>query len=93
MLGRALGAVLVGIEARPVEVEVDLGGGLPTIAAVGLADGADGERLTRQLIDTLNRLEIRHLKRRIAQLTDPAQAVAIQKRVFELQSKTKGGQP
>ena len=47
MLGRALGAVLVGIEARPVEVEVDLGGGLPTIAAVGLADGAVREGIDR----------------------------------------------
>ena len=47
MLGRALGAVLVGIEARPVEVEVDLGGGLPTIAAVGLPDGAVREGIDR----------------------------------------------
>jgi magnesium chelatase family protein len=47
MVGRALGAVLVGIEARPVDVEVDLGGGLPTIAAVGLAGGAVREGIDR----------------------------------------------
>jgi len=47
MLGRATGAVLVGIEAHLVEVEVDLGGGLPTIAAVGLPDTAAREGIDR----------------------------------------------
>jgi magnesium chelatase family protein len=36
MLGRATGAALVGVDACLVEVEVDLGGGLPSISAVGL---------------------------------------------------------
>ncbi|HKQ60116.1 MAG TPA: YifB family Mg chelatase-like AAA ATPase [Candidatus Polarisedimenticolaceae bacterium] len=47
MLGRATGAVLVGVEARLVDVEVDLGGGLPTIAAVGLPDVAVREGIDR----------------------------------------------
>ena len=47
MLGRATGAVLHGIEARLVEVEVDLAGGLPTIAAVGLPDSAVREGIDR----------------------------------------------
>jgi magnesium chelatase family protein len=47
MVGRATGAVLVGIEAHLVEVEVDLGGGLPTIAAVGLPDTAAREGIDR----------------------------------------------
>lgn len=47
MLGRATGAVLTGIEARLVAVEVDLAGGLPTIAAVGLPDPAVREGLDR----------------------------------------------
>lgn len=47
MLGRAKGAVLVGIEARLIDVEVDLGSGLPTIAAVGLPDSAVREGIDR----------------------------------------------
>jgi magnesium chelatase family protein len=47
MVGRATGAVLVGIEASPVDVEVDLPGGLPTIAAVGLPDPAVREGIDR----------------------------------------------
>ena len=47
MLGRTSGAVLVGVEARTVEVEVDLGKGLPTIAAVGLPDAAVREGIDR----------------------------------------------
>ena len=47
MLGRAIGAVLVGVEARLVDVEVDLTGGLPTIAAVGLLDSAVREGIDR----------------------------------------------
>ena len=47
MLGRTTGAVLVGIEARLIQVEVDLGGGLPTIAAVGLPDLAVREGIDR----------------------------------------------
>ena len=47
MLGRARGAVLTGIDARLVEVEVDLGGGLPSISAVGLPDGAVREGIDR----------------------------------------------
>jgi magnesium chelatase family protein len=47
MLGRSTGAVLAGVEARLIEVEVDLGGGLPTIAAVGLPDSAVREGIDR----------------------------------------------
>jgi len=47
MLGRTTGAVLVGVEARLIDVEVDLGGGLPTIAAVGLPDSAVREGIDR----------------------------------------------
>ena len=47
MLGRTFGAVLSGVEARLIHVEVDLGGGLPTIAAVGLPDPAVREGVDR----------------------------------------------
>lgn len=47
MLGRSTGAVLLGIDAHLVEVEVDLGGGLPVIAAVGLPDSAVREGIDR----------------------------------------------
>ena len=47
MLGRTTGAVLVGVDARLIEVEVDLGKGLPTIAAVGLPDSAVREGIDR----------------------------------------------
>jgi magnesium chelatase family protein len=47
MLGRTRGAVLYGVDAHLVEVEVDLGGGLPTIAAVGRPDAAVREGIDR----------------------------------------------
>jgi magnesium chelatase family protein len=47
MLGRSTGVVLEGVEARLIDVEVDLGGGLPTIAAVGLPDSAVREGIDR----------------------------------------------
>ena len=47
MLGRSIGAVLLGVEARLVDVEVDLTGGLPTIAAVGLPDSTVREGIDR----------------------------------------------
>jgi magnesium chelatase family protein len=47
VFGRTTGAMLVGVEARLVQVEVDLGGGLPSISAVGLADLAVREGLDR----------------------------------------------
>ncbi len=47
MLGRTAGAVLVGVEARLVDVEVHLGGGLPNIAAVGLANRGVREGIDR----------------------------------------------
>jgi magnesium chelatase family protein len=47
MLGRTTGAVLYGIDARLVEVEADLGNGIPTIAAVGLPDPAVREGIDR----------------------------------------------
>ncbi len=47
MLGRATGAVVFGVDAHLIEVEVDLAGGLPTIAAVGLPDSAVREGIDR----------------------------------------------
>ncbi len=47
MLGRTTGAVLVGVEACLVEVEVHLGGGLPNISAVGLANNSVREGIDR----------------------------------------------
>ena len=47
MLGRAAGAVLVGVQARLVDVEVHLGGGLPNISAVGLAHSSVREGIDR----------------------------------------------
>lgn len=38
MLARAFGATLIGIEARVVEVEVDIGRGLPAFNLVGLPE-------------------------------------------------------
>ena len=47
MLGKSWGSVLEGPEARLVAVEVDLAGGLPAIAAVGLPDSAVREGIDR----------------------------------------------
>jgi magnesium chelatase family protein len=47
MMARTTGAVLVGVEARLIEVEADLGTGLPTISAVGLPDPAVREGIDR----------------------------------------------
>ena len=47
MLSRVLAACLVGIEARPVEVEVHLGKGLPGFDIVGLAESAVRESRVR----------------------------------------------
>ncbi len=47
MLGRTAGAVLVGVEARLVDIEVHLGGGLPNISAVGLANNSVREGIDR----------------------------------------------
>src|SRR5258705_2971262 len=47
MPGRTAGAVLVGVDACLVEVEVHLGGGLPNIAAVGLANSSVREGIDR----------------------------------------------
>lgn len=47
MLGRAWSAVLEGADARLVQVEADLAGGLPIIAALGLPDGAVREGVDR----------------------------------------------
>ncbi len=47
MLGRTTGAVLLGVDARLVTVEVALGGGLPVMSAVGRPDIAVREGLDR----------------------------------------------
>jgi len=47
MLGRTAGAVLIGVHAHLVDVEVHLGGGLPNISAVGLANHSVREGIDR----------------------------------------------
>ena len=47
VLGRTTGAVLIGIEACLIDVEADVGAGLPTISAVGLPDLAVREGIDR----------------------------------------------
>jgi magnesium chelatase family protein len=47
MLGRTTGAVLLGVDARLIEVEVDEGKGLPKTATVGLPDSAVREGIDR----------------------------------------------
>jgi len=47
MLGRSTGAVLLGIEAHLIQVEADLGGGLPRLVTVGLPDAAVREGIDR----------------------------------------------
>jgi len=47
MLGRTTGIDLIGIDASLIEVEADLGGGLPVITTVGLPDPAIREGVDR----------------------------------------------
>ncbi|MFH0826728.1 MAG: YifB family Mg chelatase-like AAA ATPase [Candidatus Omnitrophota bacterium] len=47
MLARVQSFVVLGIEAYPIEIEVDVSRGLPTIALVGLADAAIKESKER----------------------------------------------
>ena len=47
MLAKVLSAALVGLEAYPVEVEVDIGGGLPQFSVVGLPDATVRESRDR----------------------------------------------
>jgi magnesium chelatase family protein len=47
MLGRSTGAVLLGIEAYLIDVEADLGGGLPRLVTVGLPGAAVREGIDR----------------------------------------------
>lgn len=47
MLSKIYSAVVVGIEAKPVEIEVDVGRGLPAINIVGLPDAAVKESKDR----------------------------------------------
>lgn len=47
MLAKVLSATLAGVDARMVEVEVDLAQGLPSFATVGLAEGAVREAKDR----------------------------------------------
>ncbi|MEO8277840.1 MAG: magnesium chelatase domain-containing protein, partial [Thermoanaerobaculia bacterium] len=47
MLARALSATPWGIEARPVQVEVDVQAGLPILQIVGLPDAAVRESRER----------------------------------------------
>ncbi len=47
MLARVHSGCLIGIEAYPVEVEIDVGPGLPAFAVVGLPDNAVRESVAR----------------------------------------------
>src|SRR5512138_1918683 len=47
MLARILSGALIGIDAYPVEVEVDIAAGLPQFATVGLPEGAVKESKDR----------------------------------------------
>ncbi|MFH1398237.1 MAG: magnesium chelatase domain-containing protein, partial [Candidatus Omnitrophota bacterium] len=47
MLAKVLSFCLVGIEACPIEIEVDVSRGLPAISLVGLADTAIKESKER----------------------------------------------
>jgi len=47
MLARVLSAAIVGLDAVPVDVEVDVSPGIPTFAVVGLPDGAVREARER----------------------------------------------
>ncbi|MGN7611060.1 YifB family Mg chelatase-like AAA ATPase [Magnetococcales bacterium HHB-1] len=47
MLARVISIALDGVQAQPVEVEVDLGRGLPALNIVGLAEGAVREAKDR----------------------------------------------
>jgi len=47
MLAKVLSGALIGIDAYPVEVEVDIAQGLPQFATVGLAEGAVKESKDR----------------------------------------------
>lgn len=54
MLARVRSAAVLGIEAYPVEVEVDLADGLPSFSTVGLAQGAVKESRERVHAALLN---------------------------------------
>ena len=47
MLARILSGALIGIDAYPVEVEVDIAQGLPQFSTVGLPEGAVKESKDR----------------------------------------------
>ncbi|MFH0732755.1 MAG: magnesium chelatase domain-containing protein, partial [Candidatus Omnitrophota bacterium] len=47
MLSRILSATTIGIEAKPIEVEVDITRGLPNVVIVGLPDAAIRESRDR----------------------------------------------
>ncbi|HET9491020.1 MAG TPA: YifB family Mg chelatase-like AAA ATPase, partial [Methylomirabilota bacterium] len=47
MLARVLSAALIGVEAVPIRVEVDVAGGLPSFTTVGLPDSAVRESRER----------------------------------------------
>ena len=47
MLAKVMSCGVVGIEARPVEAEVDIGNGLPAFNIVGLPDTACSESADR----------------------------------------------
>ena len=47
MLAKVVSGALIGIDAYPVEVEVDIAQGLPQFATVGLPDGAVKESKDR----------------------------------------------
>ncbi|MGE0439433.1 MAG: YifB family Mg chelatase-like AAA ATPase [Gemmatimonadales bacterium] len=69
MLARVRSAAVLGIEAYPVEVEVDLANGLPSFTTVGLPHGAvrEGrERVTAALVNTGFELPLRRITANLA---------------------------
>lgn len=72
MLGRTTGAVLEGVDARLIEIEVDLRGGLPGMAALGLPDSAVREGLDR-IRSALSHAGFRCPKRRVVVNLAPAE--------------------
>src|SRR5512139_1201793 len=64
VLARIRSAAVLGIEAYPVEVEVDLADGLPTFSTVGLAQGAvkeSRERVHSALVNSGYELPLRRV--------------------------------
>lgn len=74
VLARVRSAAVLGIEAYPVEVEVDLADGLPAFATVGLAQGAvkeSRERVHAALVNSGYELPLRRVTVNLAPASPP----------------------